>query len=1514
MTAGLRALAAGFFLGSAPAYAQSQAERAQVSLDELNRLKSNLSEKERSRFRFDGQTQEIRSAYNFKAEAQAGRDPRDVAVDFIQENRKLFFNPPEEARGYAPAAFGPAADNYIQQRLALELDRDHPSAGERNILFRERYDGIPVEFSRVSAHLTPDNRVFAAFSSLDSGVAGVNPKPKISEAEALAVVIREWAKGFPIDAKGQLVYLPKRFEEAGHPTKKGKTRLAWKFRFRFVKPTRDPRKNHGLWSVYVDAHTGELVGDINELKSFPARLRHFQRDPNEGATGILSTVRGLEVVQGDNTGNLTLIPTNAFGRYDYAGSGYLAASTLFAVLRTTYAAVIDEKGTNPIYAEGGAAWSFVNVSSASASPYPVSSRLLQQYICPDRTVFSNVRFSAFDVGFQPTEDSGGQEDLDFVEVLQSTGHRRLAVYTGQNKGSFTTFSTTGTQLDLRLVSNATDGSGNEGGYQVNRINCLVQNANVNLAALPDLRFFDSDGVLISSNIATPATAAHNEDEAYAVAIDHLGRIVVAGASDNDTSNDLIVMRFYADGTLDTSFSNGDADGVNGVFVFNGSGNGADEARGMAIDSSGRILVAGFLTAANQDAAVWRLSADGILDTTFSNGDADGVDGVYIYNGAGNGTDQANAITIDSSGRILVAGFLQSATNRDMAVWRLSSNGLLDTAFATAGEDGVFSYNGAGDDSDEGNAIVVLSSGPIIVAGYTERLSATNEDMAVWRLNSSGILDTSFSNGDADGINGVFAYDAGPDDERGQGVVVDSLGRIIVAGYSERLTDGNEDIAVWRLSASGLIDTSFGSSGLFAVDGGQDDDRGHAVTLDSSGRILVAGFADRASVSNEDLVVLRILDTGSIDTSFGSSGLFGYEGGIGQDRGQSLVMDPFGRPLVAGFSEAGVIGNNDLTLIRLDANGALNVVTSNALKHIEEMHGYFTAGSERYNAVLSTRPAVIHVNFGDELVNAFFDPETDILAFGEGGDLNFNRNIALATDVIYHEYTHLVVDHIYNIANFGQDGAISEAYSDFFALDAFNVNYPALGKTTFGDFAFPDRAELELFLVRELNQSSKKKYPNDWVGEIHDDSLILSGALWDLRTALGPSLTKNLVRDAMFYFPDSFQSFYEALITTSAGRFDSTITSIFNNHGIGSWAISGADTFEPNDGFQTATALASGVNKKATIFPAGDLDYYRLVAGAGPVTITLKRPLDPQSFLYFAYGFFVYDINRLTVGQAMPEAVFELPASGGKFNSAVGEQNASVTLNLAAPQLLYVAVSAPILENSNDTTNSSSLQYELFPSFNAPVGSISGNQVSASMADQRNIRYTALGLTGYEVEQATEAVVDHVDILDHNMTKLSEASASFLTVTTTTVLPGRLEGVVTLPANFFDRYPSVGTIHMEMFVRNALGRVYSVGVSNPIKVFSDTAKLTAYNNIFNPVRGQRATLKYSSTGSGRYRLAIYTINGDLVRMLVDREEEAGLSSVDWDGRNGAGEMVASGIYFVHLEGPSIKQTQKIVVVK
>ncbi|MFL7870948.1 MAG: delta-60 repeat domain-containing protein, partial [Anaerolineales bacterium] len=73
-----------------------------------------------------------------------------------------------------------------------------------------------------------------------------------------------------------------------------------------------------------------------------------------------------------------------------------------------------------------------------------------------------------------------------------------------------------------------------------------------------------------------------------------------------------------------------------------------------------------------------LALDGSLDTTF---DTDGK----VITPIGSSHDEGNSVAVQSDGKIVVAGFSYNGSNSDFAVVRYNSDGSLDTTFDTDGK-------------------------------------------------------------------------------------------------------------------------------------------------------------------------------------------------------------------------------------------------------------------------------------------------------------------------------------------------------------------------------------------------------------------------------------------------------------------------------------------------------------------------------------------------------------------------------------------------------------------------------------------------------------------------------------------------------------------------------------------------------------------------------------------------------------------------------------------------------------
>jgi hypothetical protein len=82
------------------------------------------------------------------------------------------------------------------------------------------------------------------------------------------------------------------------------------------------------------------------------------------------------------------------------------------------------------------------------------------------------------------------------------------------------------------------------------------------------------------------------------------------------------------------------------------------------------------------------------------------------------------------------------------------------------------------------------------------------------------------------------------------------------------------------------------------------------------------------------------------------------------------------------------------------------------------------------------------------------------------------------------------------------------------------------------------------------------------------------------------------------------------------------------------------------------------------------------------------------------------------------------------------------------------------------------------------------------------------------------------------------------------------------------------------------------------------------NPFNP----NTTIAYGLAADGAVSLRVYDVSGALVRVLVDGWRPAGPHEAVWDGRNGSGEAMSSGVYFYRLQADGFTQTRKMVLLK
>jgi hypothetical protein len=374
-----------------------------------------------------------------------------------------------------------------------------------------------------------------------------------------------------------------------------------------------------------------------------------------------------------------------------------------------------------------------------------------------------------------------------------------------------------------------------------------------------------------------------------------------------------------------------------------------------------------------------------------------------------------------------------------------------------------------------------------------------------------------------------------------------------------------------------------------------------------------------------------------------------------------------------------------------------------------------------------------------------------------------------------------------------------------------------------------------------------------------------------------------------------------------------IVAAFSAHNL----IQSGDSYEPNDGFETAVDISSLPAVSATIFPAADTDFYSFGAGPGPVLITLNLPSIGGS-TYKGYQLKLFNASRQEVADAAPP--FNVFGDPDGFCD-IGDCNTTapkVQLNYNNPTggLLYVQVIGGDTGASNSGVNST-IPYSL--SVNYPqAGALSGSIVTAKF-DRDTIAFT-VNTSSFVSNQDWRFAYAQLRnqsnwVMPNTVTHVPALATDYLSFVSSGNAYGQITGSVQLIPGFASRFPSVGTVYLEVFGYDVHGSTSSMGASNAINLSDNSpGELSAYNNVFNPLLGQKATVKYSVGSAGHLTLKLYTETGRKVLTLFDGDVTAGKGSVDWAGQNLAGNPVASGVYVVRAVGPGLNTTQKIAVVK
>ena len=300
---------------------------------------------------------------------------------------------------------------------------------------------------------------------------------------------------------------------------------------------------------------------------------------------------------------------------------------------------------------------------------------------------------------------------------------------------------------------------------------------------------------------------------------------------------------------------------------------------MALDSSGAIYVAGYADGGNQANDVLIVKLNQAGDTVWTR----------RYDGPVGSYDQANGIAVDKRGYVYVTGSTSirhtpgDFPNKDMLLIRYTPGG--DTSW-------VRTSNGLGDNHDEGREVVLDDSGYVYVVGD---VNATETDVAVVKYDSTG--------------RGIWSFIWNTGRDAINDIAVDRQGNVYLTGMTLVFPGPVDSIVTIKINAAGEKQWARTYPGMQNTAEGA-----RSLCLDAAGNVYVTGVTHSGPPTYDDFITLKYSSTGDVIWAKTYNGPGSYV-----DIGSTIASDGLGSVYVAGMSYHGTVyGTQDYALVKYQA--------------------------------------------------------------------------------------------------------------------------------------------------------------------------------------------------------------------------------------------------------------------------------------------------------------------------------------------------------------------------------------------------------------------------------------------------------------------------------------------------------------------------------------------------------------------------------------------------------------------
>jgi hypothetical protein len=616
-------------------------------------------------------------------------------------------------------------------------------------------------------------------------------------------------------------------------------------------------------------------------------------------------------------------------------------------------------------------------------------------------------------------------------------------------------------------------------------------------------------------------------------------------------------------------------------------------------------------------------------------------------------------------------------------------------------------------------------------------------------------------------------------------------------------------------------------------------------------------------------------------------------------------------------------------------------------HLNFVHDYVKTLDPGLTNIDYVAPCNVNIN---NTCNAFY-------SFGDGS-VNFYLagggcpNTATMPDVVYHEYGHGVNEHVYYLA--GQpsgmnNGALHEGMAD--VLACFIQDDPNVGKGFFGPGT----------ILRTIDNF--KHWPQDANSDPHLAGLIIGGAFWDLRQAVGLTVAARLSHFAKYGTPDdpddgvAMNEFFVETMVADDDDADLTngtphlaeIFAAFNAHGIGTaqfmkithtpladqpgagpYAVDARVQYTgPLGGLAGAPILyyaySGGVYHTVSMTPAGPPDQFSALIPGLPgavvhyflsATDTYGQPTtDPASAP-------TSGVHSFLAGPVSTLLFHDMESEQGWVAGAVGDNATAGIWIRADPVGTEVTPGIPVQPEDDHTPSPGILCWvtgNALPGQGAGTNDVDGGKTTLTSpvfdATAGGLLHPAISYyRWYTNDQGESPSIDfwRADISN-------DGGTNWVSVESTTQSANHWQRILFRVADYLT---PTNQMRMRFIAEDAgAGSLVEAGMDD-FQLLAFSPAVLAVDGLptagglalafasSNPASGAMR-LSYTLPAAGAVSLRVYDLRGGAVRTLFSGAQEAGGHTVEWDGRDDRQAPLPSGTYFARLAAGGSAVTRTLV---